>query len=610
MGADYEASLRVLALRLRALRLKPTVRGTMRLVADGFEPSLLSSVAVGTQHRLGEEVSDVRTPGGQDQDDDGDFEARLVGDGFIVASEATPSWLFDSDITDVAHELTVWLARRRLVAIFADATVLSRLQGWIDGNPAPPFRRVPPGVLNAVLLQGEGKNLWLQGAHPRRSTKADSKQVSGTNLQEAMNPLEDGSFVLGAARAALLDRDDYPQLRGTAGTSPRRSTVWLRRTIDFADFCGLTADLLGALAEALSDGSADEQPFPWLAAEVHDFEAVRGAFEMVTLSMADLRPGSLAQDVLDAAELLEQAVLLVTPKVNSADFFVDVGLDGSLAGRLECQVMPVRGQVLLRFGMTSHITDLGPTRLVLDALTAGSDLLTVHYDSGHTLTGQRMWVMRVADAPFPNWRWTSYAGFDVSREKPSEVAPQAIHDAIGMAADDSLFSWVAARFGADGFLTCDDGANEVADFVHLADDWTLTLIHVKGATSAAAGRRTSVGAYEIVVSQAAKNVRYLDSQQLIGSLQSPGVTRPACWASGSRVVSRDDMLEYLAVRPASAPARIIVVQPHMQEASYAAAQQQPHTHNGIRVRLLDTLLNVTRASATGLGADLEVWGSA
>jgi hypothetical protein len=46
--------------------------------------------------------------------------------------------------------------------------------------------------------------------------------------------------------------------------------------------------------------------------------------------------------------------------------------------------------------------------------------------------------------------------------------------------DDSLFGSVVRRFG-NGWLTCDDGPGEVADFVHVDPAGVLTLVHVKAA---------------------------------------------------------------------------------------------------------------------------------
>jgi hypothetical protein len=98
-----------------------------------------------------------------------------------------------------------------------------------------------------------------------------------------------------------------------------------------------------------------------------------------------------------------------------------------------------------------------------------------------------------------------------------------------------LFAWVVNRF-ADGWLTCDDGSGEVADFVHVSIDGVLTLVHVKGAKSNSKKRGIAVNAYEVVAAQAAKNLRYVQGPQLLDRLKNPGVSRPACWTEGKRAL--------------------------------------------------------------------------
>jgi len=65
---------------------------------------------------------------------------------------------------------------------------------------------------------------------------------------------------------------------------------------------------------------------------------------------------------------------------------------------------------------------------------------------------------------------------------------------------------------AGGWLASNDGALEVADFIHLSDGGlpTLTPVHAKAAANNAANRALAVSPYELVVSQAIKNLRHAD----------------------------------------------------------------------------------------------------
>jgi len=62
-----------------------------------------------------------------------------------------------------------------------------------------------------------------------------------------------------------------------------------------------------------------------------------------------------------------------------------------------------------------------------------------------------------------------------------------------------------------------------ADFIHIEESRAvplLSLIHVKGSKSASPDRRISTSAYEVVVGQAIKNVRFLDLGNMATQLEA------------------------------------------------------------------------------------------
>lgn len=70
-------------------------------------------------------------------------------------------------------------------------------------------------------------------------------------------------------------------------------------------------------------------------------------------------------------------------------------------------------------------------------------------------------------------------------------------------------------------MTCDDGAMELADFIHFDDNRSepyLSLIHVKASKNNAKNRQISIPDYEIVVSQAVKSIRHLSSDNIFNGL--------------------------------------------------------------------------------------------
>lgn len=173
-----------------------------------------------------------------------------------------------------------------------------------------------------------------------------------------------------------------------------------------------------------------------------------------------------------------------------------------------------------------------------------------------------------------------------------------------------MFAWVV-HYYPSGWLTCDDGPGEVADFVHLANDGTLSLIHVKAASTDAETRQVAVTNYEVVASQATKNLHFIrDPSALPDRLATPTVERPATWKDGERVASRDDMVDLVRCRLAHDRTRIVVVQPHQRRSVIdklrTTADAGETNENVLRLQLLETLLTSARSTAIGAGSDLQI----
>src|SRR5262249_55562631 len=128
--------------------------------------------------------------------------------------------------------------------------------------------------------------------------------------------------------------------------------------------------------------------------------------------------------------------------------------------------------------------------------------LKVWYESGHAIVNGAVFEIRHRDEQFTGFTWGDLSGYDVSKEKFwSGVIPSNSHEIIGT--EDSLFSWVKNKWRSpdappsaeSGWLACDDGSMEIADFIHLDDQSNppvLSLIHVKGAKSCKPARDISV----------------------------------------------------------------------------------------------------------------------
>ncbi len=422
--------------------------------------------------------------------------------GVVWRLEYAPSWAQDTiEFRDTEHTLVLALRHQHLVAVYADAATTRRLQGWLNKPPQPEWRRIPPQVLETALLQGEVKGLWLQGTHRRRTTKPDSKNISGTRLQDALDPAHDSSFAMRSARVDLESSPDRTAFAGKVGTTPANSSVWSSApTIDFAHYVTAVIELLTLVRAAMHRGPTTAGPLPVLARQASDLSGITGAYAVAVLTPDDLLsfPNTDTELVSDA-ELLQHAIHAIDGDPHSAAFTLDVGIDGAIGGRLGVTPKHVNGRYILDIGLRGNPTDPARVQPVRDALVHG-DLLTIYYRSGHAYAHNTFYTAPITTARFANWDFRDFTGYRLDQEKPKAAGTQAIHDAIGVHGDESLFAWVVRQY-RDGWLICDDGSGEVADFVHIANDGTLTLIHVKAAHSASPRREIAVVPYEVVVVQ-------------------------------------------------------------------------------------------------------------
>jgi hypothetical protein len=338
---------------------------------------------------------------------------------------------------------------------------------------------------------------------------------------------------------------------------------------------------------------------------------VSGAFEFSCPDVAQLQAFDVTTEELEAAAALERALIEAEPVANSADVILNVGYDGSIAGRLRVSVTQERGEARVQFGHEGEPTDAPTVVDIRENLKEVGDW-SIYYMSGHAVHGSCIYQERRTPVPFGGWRFEDLNGFCVDREKPAGRNPREIHAAIGENGDTSLFSWVVRAYPT-GSLLCDDGPGEIADFLHIEDDGTLTLIHVKGAANSSPRRRVAVGPYEVVVSQAVKNLLHLDTTRLAERLAESPIAAPAAWCQGVRVPGRADFLDSLACREPVHPLAVVVVQPHLTRSTHqrlralGADARDPELH---RLWMLEMLLHGTTQQCQGKNARFTVVGDA
>jgi hypothetical protein len=462
------------------------------------------------------------------------------------------------------------------------------------------LQAISPGLINAAFVQGKARTLWLSATHRRTTVKADSKVLSGIDLRDALNPVEDQSYYFTAARCGVV----FEESTTSVGSAPRTAKVWVGSSEDWNEFRDTVTALLTRLEQTKKP---EPSPLPVIAVTSVDSHKVKGALDVALvppeLAAEEPVPDDEVRGKLERWSYGADFEILDT---KGPSFLARIALQGQTIGKVEFE-LDVSNPERVTYRVRGDPADEDLRDLHDEALEIcrNQDWLKVWYDSGHALSHRAIFEMRYRDMPFRGYEWGDFNGIDITREKPDPIA------AIGQ--QDSLFCWVKNRWSISrgehvlpgGWLACDDGAMEIADFIHLDDRSVppvLSLIHVKGAGSREANRGLSVSKFEVVTGQAVKNLRSLDRQILEqGMAQGIGRKIGALVWHNRRACDRRDLLRALATVGHDYDRRVVILQPHLRRNALDNARQHPRSRDSARLRQLDALL---------LGAESAVHGAA
>lgn len=586
--------------------------------------TLIPTIETGPTRAVVETIQSAQTSVGS---------GTLHSAGLTYTEARAPRWAPNTALQDLTHQLVLVCRRSRSIAIITTDAAMGRRLGALFGDSDSPafgkLARIPAAQLNGAFLGGETRTVWMSGLHRRTAYKADSKVLAGSDLRAAIEPLGDQTYRFTAARAlvdgiASPNRDSDETI---VGVNPLKSRIWAGPSKEWSDFASITWHLLGTTDDA--DTLAD--PLPVLASAISKDSVPEVPYDVsivdpiLLTSGADIDPGRLEE----AEKWSSRATFEPTTITDPLDFTVEVTLDDTPIGHLQLVVdITDTGQAIITVDAPDNTTD---ELVAAQRAAQRSDWLSVRYESGHTLTDGKIYATRFRDRPFRNWRWedfdTSGRSFAVKKEKPNKPGSNAFDpDAIGNANESSLFSWTLKhwkdRAGAEGtgWLACDDGANEIADFIHLDESHPeplLSLIHVKGSGSANPARGISTSDYEVVVGQAIKNLRFLDLANLADRLErgNTKAVAPSNWKDGAKDhPGRENLVAHLRQIGTNLELQVVILQPRVRKQDLLAARQDAsagdETSRLKRARQLDTLLLEAEAACRDFNARLLVVGDA
>lgn len=555
--------------------------------------------------------------------------------GFLLYEERRePPWLrLGGGIADLFNHLLLVCRRDGLVAIYLSDP---RRRGAIvkaikekQGSGFSHLELLHRRELNDAFVKGPTRTLWLEGIHPPVSVKADSKVLIGQNLRDALDPLGDQTYYFTAARSSV------PELGLPIGVSARGSRVWVGPSREWDDFAVTVCSLMHHYD---SNASADPMPVVALPIEQEEAPQLEKAFDLHLMApelldeAADIDEQkrqvmerwaySSRFEILSAqGDCLQARVWLQNEPLATVEFQVNASdpTDVRVAAEVVGTEAPVSDELLEEEKVSRE-----ELLKELEEVTNKAGWLKIWYESGHTCSEGEIFRMRFLDLPFLNYQWEDFSRWNISLEKFWKgKIPDDPFSAID--GSDSLFSWVKAHWPAGnpysrwrGWLACDDGAMEIADFIHLDDQRRpplLSLVHVKAAdikTDSQSGipkadRGLKVSAYQVVTAQALRNLRYLYRPNVAADL-AKGLEHKIgqlVWHDGSKS-TREKMLDALSKIGHSYQRQIIILQPQVMQSRIKAVRSNPKHPDLPALQQLDSLLLSAEASCRDVQAYFKV----
>jgi len=522
------------------------------------------------------------------------------------------NWTTRTTITDTTnHILIVYKFYNYLAIYHSDNSKKNKIYKLMFRSPLDhEFRKlklIRKEVLNTAFLNGvKIKNLWLNNIDKSSEIKADSKMLSGSNLEEALDPIGDQTYSFSAIK---VEHTDF-----SIGVNSSDSKIWIKKFSDGIEYF----DMLDSILDSIKNSDLMTQgliyhPVSILANSHIDHTVLNNMIDLELMNIENFSTTSDEYEVLNSIYPLWDTLNFTFSQQNRT-FIVDVfDSNPNHIGRFELTFSNINEIIV------SHVfADANyPDTLNIQQILEHKDLIKFWFEHNYTMINGFIYQQKFRDISFSGFVWSNFTNHDVSKEKPINNN----FNIIGQAQEDSLFSWVKKYWtginplfvdfnqaNVDGWLLCDDGGNEKADFIHVTNEQipTISLIHVKGANNNSANRQISTTAYEVVVSQALKNIRYVDKNSISETIDVAPNTHVynLVWYNGQQS-SRQDFKDFLDRLP-QYKKRVVVLQPHVLQNKYTVLNPTPTTKN--RLNQLNALLLSAQNTVQSLGAEFIVIG--
>lgn len=320
----------------------------------------------------------------------------------VYEEERPVNWLPSTAGKDKLHHLLMvtTTADGLMLLTTTDAEHRDELLLRLQWNYFNDWEPVPQAVLLKALVENEEmKTLWLSGIHRDTPVKPSSKILSGSDLRDAIDPMNDSSYLAGAVRSTK------------GGVSLRNSSVWTGPNATLKGFEARTVKLLTALDLAIkAKPAADLQVHSALARWVDDISKAKDCYYISHPDPETLDgDGGKAKAKALAEKFIVELNAPGAPASGSAWSFEALVTE---IDSKKTAVIEVEPELAVNHGRVVYRIDPLPAAPFDEWASAVMDsaiLLKSYYNSGHTIAGGALTQVRRQDSPFSGFVYGDFA---------------------------------------------------------------------------------------------------------------------------------------------------------------------------------------------------------
>lgn len=524
-----------------------------------------------------------------------------------------PSWSKDLELKDIENHVFIsFSVRDNFAFYFSEKGKKDTIRDQFGKNSLSNLFPIPMSKLNGNFInEDEIKMLWLSGINGRDNFKADSKVLGGKSVADTLDPLIDQSYMMSAVRTELWGKNK----KSSVGINPFKSSIWRGPCKDWTTFENRVIEILDILTTNTNESETPIGILSYPISHVKDLKTPYD-FSLVDYDFLPEEEGQHRKELLKKLQY-EYRAELVTTLIDS-DIALNIYHEDKHIGYISLEVEVDDYKVNIKIKSESPIKkNLYET---YKKVFKHPELIKCWFESGHAIVNGMVFRTGYQDVDYNKFLWADYEDYNIKKEKPGIDPKKPELNNIGN--EKSLFCWVKNRWNGcwitadefnttekpQGWLYCDDGAGEKADFIHYVEYKNIqiiSLIHVKAAKGDSPERKMSVGAHDVVLNQAVKNLRYSTRKTLIEDLKTrhKSANFKGCWFNGKPANAEDFFRTIESLKEnKNIKNRVIVVQPHTQKSKYMSSKG-----NKIRTQL-DVLLVSAENSIRSSGAEFHIIG--